>query len=343
MPNLWKKHYEKDQLLSFTSSMASFAGLRPFSYEDGRIRGMRGIDGWTGSGLRFTLWPDRALDIGSVWFNDKPVSWQHSGLGAPANFEPAELGWLRTFGGGLLTTCGLIHIGAPDKFQGNAFGLHGRIAHIPAENVRIWQEWREDDFVLIVEGEIRQAVLFGENLVLKRRIETALGSQQLTLKDTVINEGSQPTPNSLLYHCNIGFPILSPASHLIVEDEKVIPRTPAAEAGLADRANFESPKSGYEEQVFFHYPKMDTAGFASAILFNPDLSFGIQLRWLAETMPVLTQWKMMGYGEYVCGLEPATHAMAPWEDLQDKGLPRKLAPGEAVDYELHLQILDKAD
>jgi len=343
MPNLWKKHYQKDKLLSFASSMAPFAGLRPFSYDDGRIRGMRGIEGWTGSGLRFTLWPDRALDIGPVWFNDKPVSWQHSGLGSSQNFEPDGLGWLRTFGGGLLTTCGLIHIGAPDEFQGQLFGLHGRIAHIPAENVRIWQEWRDDDFVLIVEGEIRQAVLFGENLLLKRRIETALGSQQITLKDTVINEGSQPMPHSLLYHCNIGFPILSPASQLIVEDENVISRTPAAEAGLADHANFEPPKPGYEEQVFFHYPKVDSAGFAKATLFNPDLNFGIQLRWLAESMRVLTQWKMMGYGEYVCGLEPATHAMAPWEDLQEKGLPRRLTPGEAVNYELHLQILDKVD
>lgn len=64
MPRLWGQQYSKAQLTSLTSATATLAGLRPFTYEDGRVRGMRGIDGWTSSGLRFTFWPDRALDIG---------------------------------------------------------------------------------------------------------------------------------------------------------------------------------------------------------------------------------------------------------------------------------------
>jgi len=340
MPELWNKHYDREQLQAMTSTMSSLAGLRPFVYEDSRIRGMRGIEGWTGGGLRFTLWPDRALDIGPVWFNDKPVSWQHPGLGTPAQFEPSGLGWLRTFGGGLLTTCGLIHIGSPDVYLGQSHGLHGRIAHIPAENVRTYQEWQGEEYMLVVEGEVRQTVLFGENLLLKRRYETVLGGQKLILKDTVINEGSRSTPHSLLYHCNIGFPILSPVSQLIIDDQKVDPRTSVAAAGMAEHTHFEFPKAGYEEQVFFHYPVMDSSGFAEASLVNPELQLGIRLRWLAESMPVLTQWKMMGQGEYVCGLEPATHAMAPWDDLVKQGLPRTLQPGEEVHYELALDVIE---
>ncbi len=340
MTTLWNQDYSKDELSSFTSTLSSFAGLRPFLYEQGKVRGMRGIDVWTGSGLRFTLWPDRALDIGPTRFKGKSVSWLHPALGAPAQYEPEGLGWLRTYGGGLLTSCGLVHIGAPDNYHGQSYGLHGRIAHLPAENLRLWQEWRGDEYVLIVEGEIRQAVLFGESLLLKRRIETSLGSQKILLKDIVVNEGSQPTPHSLLYHCNIGFPIVSPASKLIVESEKTDPRTPAAASGLAEYAQFESPKAGYEEQVFFHYPRVDSSGLAKAALFNPDLDFGVQLEWKADVMPVLTQWKMMGKGEYVCGLEPATHAMAPWEELAEKGLPRSLAPNESESYELTLEIIE---
>jgi len=66
---------------------------------------------------------------------------------------------------------------------------------------------------------------------------------------------------------------------------------------------------------------------------------GILVRWSAEAMPVMTEWKMLGAGEYVCGLEPATHALASWEELAGKGLPRILQPGETVDYELQLRIL----
>lgn len=343
MPELWNSKYDKESLQAYTSMMGALAGMQPFVYDDGRLRGMRGVDVWTGSGLRFTFWPDRALDIGPAWFKDKPIAWLHPGLGAPAHFEHGGLGWLRTFGGGLLTTCGLIHIGSPDEYLGQSHGLHGRIAHIPAKNVRIWEEWQDEDYLLIVEGEIRQAVLFGENLLLSRRYETSLDSQKLTLKDTVINEGSQPTPHSLLYHCNFGFPLVSPASRLIIEDRDVVPRTPAAAGGLDHHTSFEVPQPGYEEQVFFHYPRISPDGFAEARLINPDLSLGFRLRWLAETMPVLTQWKMMGQGEYICGLEPATHALAPYEALKKQDLPRVLAPGESVEYELTLEILEVFD
>ena len=340
MSRIWNKDFSRDQLSAYTSTMETLAGLQPFTYSQGRISGMRGIEGWTSSGLRFTLWPDRALDLGPVWFKDKPVSWQHPGLGGPANFEPSGLGWLRTFGGGLLTSCGLIHIGAPDDYQGQSYGLHGRIAHIPAENLRLWQEWQNDDYILAVEGEIRQSVLFGENLLLKRRVESALGSQSITIKDTVINESSRDTPHSLLYHCNFGFPAVSPASHLILDVERVEPRTPVAAVGMAERNHFDEPQPGYEEQVFFHYPVIDQDGYAQATLFNPELHFGVQLRWLGEVMPVLTEWKMIGTGEYVCGLEPATQAMATWEDWEKQGLPRKLAPGEEIQYELRIKIIE---
>jgi galactose mutarotase-like enzyme len=340
MPTLWGRTYSKEHLLAHTSDLSALAGLRPFTYEDGRIRGMRGIEGWTGSGLRFTLWPDRALDIGPTWFNDKPVAWIHTGLGTPNQYEPQGLGWLRTYGGGLLTSCGLTYFGAPDEYEGKTYGLHGRVTHLPAQNIRIWQEWRGEEYVLIVEGEVHQVVLFGENLLLKRRIETKLGSRTLTVKDTVINEGSQPTPHGLLYHCNFGFPIVSANSRLYIDDIKVEPRTPEAEAGLDHRTDFEDPVPGYPEQVFFHTPAMDESGFSTASLFNPKVKFGIQMKWLAKTMPILTQWKMMGEREYVCGLEPGTYAMAPVAELARRDLPRELAPGKSINYELQLMIIE---
>ena len=339
MTESWLKDHDKGTLQRYTGTLAQVAGLQPFSYADGRLRGMRGINGWTGSGLTFTLWPDRALDIGPASFSGKPVAWQHPAAASPAFFEPSGLGWLRTFGGGLLTTCGLVHIGAPDEHRGQSFGLHGRIAHLPAENLRLWQEWRGKQYVLIVEGEVRQAVLFGENLCLYRRIETQLGSTCLHIRDRVVNEGHLPQPHSLLYHCNFGFPLVNPTSRLVIEDEKVEPRTPAAQAGLPDHTRFQEPEAGYEEQVFFHTPKKDAGGTASAALFNPDLNYGVRLRWSADTLPILTEWKMMGEGEYVCGLEPATHAMASWEKLAERGLPRVLEPGESVEYTLDLNII----
>lgn len=340
MPNLWHGQFSKEILRSYTASPSPLAGLRPFSYAEGRARGMRGIDGWTGSGLRFTLWPDRALDIGPVWFQDKPIAWTYPSLADSAYYEPEGLGWLRSFAGGLLTTCGLTHFGAPDALDGQSFGLHGRIAHIPAENLRIWQEWQGESFVLMVEGTVRQAVLFGENLCLRRRIATEMGSRTLSVTDTVSNEGGRPVPHGLLYHCNFGFPLVSPESRLCIEDTAFEPRDSEAEKGVDAHAQFEEPRAGVAEQVFFHRPKKDSKGFAAASLINPKLGLGLRLKWQAEQMPVLTQWKMMGKGEYVCGLEPATHAMGPRETLAKKNLPRPLEPGETVAYALQITLFE---
>lgn len=340
MINLWNKDFTKVELSAYTSAPMPLACLRPFVYEQGRIRGMRGIDGWTGSGLRFTLWPDRGLDIGEVWFNDKPIAWLHPGLGGPQYYEPEGNGWLRTFGGGLMTTCGLTHFGSPEDYEGQHHGLHGRAAHLPAENLRIWQGWQGEEYLLKVEAETRQTVLFGENLVLQRSIETKLGSSTLIIRDKVTNFGSRPTFLGLLYHCNLGFPLVSPESRLVFDDLAVKPRTDFAKMGLAEHTLFSNPIPDCEEQVYFHTPRTDDKGFARAVLINPALDIGFELYWDAKTLPVLTQWKLMGAGEYVCGLEPATHAMAPYPDLREQGLPNTLNPDASVAFELHLRIFD---
>ena len=42
------------------------------------------------------------------------------------------LEWLYSFAGGLLTTCGLTHVGGPEEDEFGRRGLHGRISNLPA-------------------------------------------------------------------------------------------------------------------------------------------------------------------------------------------------------------------
>jgi hypothetical protein len=133
-------------------------------------------------------------------------------------------------------------------------------------------------------------------------------------------------PLALLYHCNLGVPIISPDSRLLVRDIKLEPRGQAAAAGLDHYDRFEPPQNDYQDQVFFHRPEKDSEGFVTAAIINPQLGLGVQISWLAETKPVLSQWKMMGKGAYACGLEPVTHAMGLRNDLLQKGLPEALPP-----------------
>src|SRR5690349_11941211 len=135
MPHLFGREYTREELRPFLSGEAQVAGVRLGEWTDGKARGMRVADVWTGSGLRFQVLLDRALDLGAAEFGGVPLAWLHPALGTPALYDPAGYGWARTFGGGLLTTCGLTHFGQPEQDGAEALGLHGPISHTAAENV----------------------------------------------------------------------------------------------------------------------------------------------------------------------------------------------------------------
>lgn len=42
------------------------------------------------------------------------------------------------------------------------------------------------------------------------------GRQWTPQEDLVRNDGFRPAPHMMLYHCNLGFPVVSPDSELIV-------------------------------------------------------------------------------------------------------------------------------
>jgi hypothetical protein len=342
MPSLFGRSFRKEELRKLVGGLSQVAGIRLVDLADGRVRGMRAADVYTGSGFRFQVLVDRGLDVGAAEHAGRPLAFLHPALATPSLQERPGLGWLRTFGGGLVTTCGLDHFGPPDP-EGEGYGLHGRASHLPGENVRVRQDWRGEDYVLEIEGETRQARLFGENLRLERRISTRLGATSLVLDDRVTNEGFRPAPLTVLYHCNLGFPVVSPDSELLVRDRSVRPRDEAARAGLAGHLRFGPPEPGFAEQVFFHEPLPDAEGRAAAAVVNRGLGFGAFVRWRAAELPVLAHWKMTGEGEYVCGLEPSTHAMAPTRrEQRESGAMRELAPGGCVEFRVEIGVLPDA-
>ena len=340
MPKLFNQQYSIDDLKRMNGCMEQVAGVRLCEYADGKMRSMRAADVWTGSGLRFTVLLDRGMDIGPAEFAGMPLAWIHPAMSTPYFYEPVGGGFVHTFGGGLVVTCGLTHFGPPEQEEKVLYPQHGRISHIPAEQISVHCGWVGDTYRLEIEGQVRQAVLFGENLLLSRRITTYLGATSLEITDRVINEGFRSTPHMLLYHCNFGFPVVSPTTELIVDDESVRPRDELAKPGLADLHHFGQPDPSFREQVFFHTPKSDAKGFVTARLVNHNLNFGAFVHYRARELPVLTQWKMTGAGEYLCGLEPATNAESPRAELRKNNQLRYLAPGEEVSYSLEIGVAE---
>jgi hypothetical protein len=324
--------------------MDQVAGIKQLEAGDGRARGTRLFHVWTGSGLTFDVVADRALDISACRYKGLSLAWASSvGEVHPAFYEANGLGWLRSFPGGMMTTCGLDHWGPPSIDQGQEFGLHGRISNLPANYVSYNAGWNGNTYEIEIKGEVRQTAVFGENLTLRRRITTQMGSNAIHIADVVTNEGFSPQPHMILYHFNLGFPLLSENTRLHIDAEKTVPRDSVAESGLADWMRFQPPTPGYQEQVFLHSPKVDNDNRSRVEVWNPDINLGVRLMYDATHLPYLMEWKMMGEGMYVLGIEPVNCG-----GLHGRGAAREhgilpfLEPGESRHYELVLEVIETA-
>ena len=273
----------KQQLLKYAGSVSQLGGIRDFTFNDSKMKGVRAIEINTGK-LKVTVLPDRCMDIANAEFCGENLVWiSKTGITAPTYYEKDGKSWLRGFYGGLMTTCGLLNIGGPVDDQ----GLHGRIANTPAEKVSVFADWVGDEYIMKVSGEMRECSVFGENLVLKRTIIAKLFEDTVTVEDIVVNEGFEDKNITLCYHCNFGYPLVSETSRFVNIPEEHCAMTP--------------PVHGKEEEcISVDYPDdvvkvgIENNGIGAYITYN------------RSTLPDFVMWKMLGESEYVVGLEPRT-------------------------------------
>jgi hypothetical protein len=334
--NLWGQQYTRRELESYMGDLRQVADIRLATLDDGAERGVRVAEVRTGSGFDFTVLLDRALDIGTATYNGIPLAWQ-SGTGAvhPSRYEPGGRGWLRTFHGGLLALCGLTHVGPDmvDPENDEVLGLHGRINTIPAQDIAIERDWDAERPTLRLHGAVDEKVLFGYKLHLERTLEFTPGESTVWIHDTVRNTGGQPAPLMVLYHCNLGWPLVSPDSEMTSPTKNVQPRNAVAETGIASWHKFHAPTPGYAEQVFFHYVEPSDQP-VTASMVNRALGIGLDVMFDSRTMPYLSEWKQMGYGDYTVGIEPGNALPEGRVPARQSGRLTMLAPDETARFTL---------
>ena len=312
-------------------SLDQFARVDRFVEDDGPARGARRFRLVNGGGLEFDVHPDRALDIGAATINGIPLAWLSStGITRPDAYEPAGRGWLRTFGGGLVTTCGLDSFGPPADDDDGVSGMHGRIGAVSA---RVTEVIVTPELITIA-GEVRQSGVFQENLVLRRRITSRVGSTSFTIEDTVTNEGERSSPHMVLYHVNLGWPLLDAGTVVDIPAVSVSPRDPDSVEGFGERGVIGEPVVGTREQVYIYIAGPERI----ARVTNAARGLTFTLRY-SETLPAIFQWKMTATKHYVLGLEPANTP-----EIQGRAaagaarvLPR-LEPGESRTYAIEIEV-----
>jgi len=342
---IYGNKYSIDDLRRRVGNMDQIAGVRTVQLDDGNERPTRAAVIHTGEGLEITVLLDRCLDIASASYNGRAMGWRSTtGDVAPQYFEPEGLRWLRSYFGGLVTTCGLTHVGAPrpeSALLGN--GLHGRIGNAPARNIKIAQEWKGEKYVLSVTGTMHETVVFGENLTLTRTVSTRLGERCFWIHDVVTNEGFSPTKFMLLYHCNIGWPALDAGSAMLSPSRFVAPRDAEAEDGKENWSKMDPPTNKYREKCYYHDMAPEKDGSVAVALVNDGFAhgngFGVYVKYNKNELPRFVQWKQMGEQDYVIGFEPCNCGVEGRQVDEDLGLLPTIKAGESKTFNLEFGVI----
>lgn len=334
--------------LDRVSHVSQLGGIETSVLDNGPGRGVRIAWINTGAGLRYKVVVDRAMDIADASFNQYSLSWlSHAGITAPEPFSLHGTDWLRTFGGGLVTTCGLSYFGPPENDGYGERGLHGLISNQPAEIESIVQpDPHRGAWEMSITGKMRETKIFGPTLELRRTISATLGKPIIRVHDEVSNCGNSPTPHMILYHCNFGWPLADEGADILWDgswksggresDDRIFKE--GKDFRKCQRPLKEHDSGG--EAVAFIDPKADASGICTCGIYNKKIGVALALRFHKSQLPCLTNWQHWGKGEYVTGLEPGTNPPVGQAQARKENKLVHLAPGETRLYDLEFEILN---
>lgn len=122
------------ELLKQLGNIGQIAGIRESRLLRGRGEGIAIAEFYNAAGLRFTVVPDRCMDLFDLSYKGVNLGFQSkNGLTSPQAFCPSDGEFSEQWPGGMLVTCGLGNVGG-HATNGGQFPTHGRISHVPAQN-----------------------------------------------------------------------------------------------------------------------------------------------------------------------------------------------------------------
>ncbi len=318
--------------------------VRHGRFVGGTSDGVEVVEVNTGA-VRAMLLPTRGMAIWYLEVDRVRIGWE-SPIHGPVHpslvpvWDPSGLGWLEGFDE-LFVRCGLESNGAPEHDeQGRLkYPLHGRIGNLPAAS--LWLEYDEASGRLEVVGEMFESRLFFKRLKLRSRIRFTAGRADVEILDDVTNLSSTPATMQMLYHINVGAPVLSADSVVEASIAQLAPKDERSAAEIDQWNQMGEPQTGYCERVYFGRMHDSEAGEAAAMLRSAkrDIGFGVSYR--TSTLPYFVLWKNTAAKEdgYVVGLEPATNFPNPRSFEQQHDRVVTIAPGETVPFRVGLHPL----
>lgn len=316
---------------------SQYYGVEEHRLVGGKGDGIRLLEVNNGSGIEATISLDRNADLSRLRFKGMNLGYfSPVGYVAPAYYESKGADWLKSFTAGFLTTCGLQAVGSPCVDEGEELPLHGSIGNTPCDIVGYFIE----DDKIIVKTRTLDEFIFGRKLRLNRTYTFPIEKNYFTITDTIENTGDKQEPFELLYHMNMGYPLLDEESIVKIDSGKVTSRDAHAEEDIANWMNMEKPTADYIERCYYHTMKT-AAGHAS--IFQPKKGIGIAIDYDASILDCFVEWKMMGVRDYVLGLECGNCYPDGRDVMREKGILKFLDPGKKITYTVKISMMEEAE
>jgi galactose mutarotase-like enzyme len=296
--------------------------------------------------LAIAVLPDRGLGLWRGQVGDLRLGWQ-SPVKGPVHpmhvplFEPSGIGWLSGFDE-LLCRCGLESNGAPEFGPSGQVTspLHGRIANLPAHFLELSID--EDQGEISLRGTVDEARLFAGKLRLESTISTRFDSPSLRIVDRVTNFGAEPADLELLYHINIGHPLLAPGAKVHAPVQTLAPRDPHSATDIPNWMTYAAAQAGSQEFAHFAELHTDERDWTRVVLERAGDRRGVELAFNHRQLPCFTLWKcqLPPIDGYVTGIEPGINFPNAKRFEREQGRVAKLASGESRQFELELSVLE---
>ena len=333
----------QSELMKYAGSMQQLAYVRPVTYTEGRSDGLKAYDVKNGP-LSFQVMAGKCLDVNQISYRGINLNFlSKPGLQGRNHFDTNGEEAVRSIMGGFFFTSGVENICAPCHVNGTDYAMHGRMRTTPAEHVCADALWEGDEYRISVRGEMREAALFGENMVLRREISTVYGTKTMTVTDEFINESFRDEPLMLLYHINLGYPFLDENIRLYIPTAGVTARDAEAEGHEKEYDRMDAPKDNEPEYVFIHDIRPDQDGMVCVLAVNEPLGLGLKLEYHAGNLPKFMQWMSTASGDYVIGLEPSNSSVYGRPYDEEHGTVHRLAPFAHEKNVLHFTVLDSPE
>lgn len=268
------------------SNLSQVIYIREYVIQSGRENGVEVIE-LNNPHLRVLLNKSKALDIMQIFHQGMNISFISKN-----GFSTRSDEFIKRFEGGMLFTVGLDSAGVREGFP-----LHGSFHNLKPN---IFKK-EITDKEIVVEAFIEDSELFGKHLVLKRRYVLGLDSSELLLSDELINKGDKDENYCLLYHNNVGYPMLDVGGRIEINAKEVLPRTNYADEKKNEWNIITEPIDLQEETCYF----IDVKD-GQAIYINNNLKKKLTIKFNKECLPEFVLWKSMRSGDYALGLEPST-------------------------------------